>query len=385
MFSIANLGAGITAAVFPLHIVSMGISVGQLGLLLSAIHSSSAILRIPIGYLSDKHGYRKFYLAGLVLAASALLCAGLASDWSYLVIAVVLAGLSQAFYYVMQNATMIRDVPSSRRGVAFAWLFFSMNLGNLIGPAVGGIVAESFGLRPPFLLSSAIIITALSLAVVALGTRDPTPKKAETTHSMITLLRMHKDLVLRICIARMFYHLPFTVFTPLVVLLLRGGFSATYFEIGLATTVSGIGAVVGSLVSERLGRAVGKKLVLVCGLIMACPAALATAFAMTLVSVVATLATVSFVWGTLTPNYDSLIGDLSPQTSVALIFSTATTFGRVGMMLSSILGGAVAEYFGIRSSFVFIAATCAVAGVMQLFIPKEPDSLAAASERARVP
>jgi len=370
MFSVANLGAGITSAILPLYIVGMGLSVGQLGLLLSTIHSSSATLRIPIGYLSDRHGYRRFYLAGLILAALALLSAGFASDWSYLVVAVVLAGLSHALYYVMQNATMIRDVPSSRRGVAFAWLFFSMHLGGLIGPAIGGIVAESFGLRPPFLLSSAIIITALSLAVVVLGTRDPTQEKTETTHSMITLLRMHKDLVLRICTARMLYHLPFTVFTPLVVLLLRGGFSATYFEIGLATTVSGIGGVVGSLVSERLGRAVGKRLVIVCGLLVASPAALATAFAATLVAAVAALAAVSFIWGTLTPNYDSLIGDLSPQTSVALIYSTATTFGRVGMPLSSILGGAVAEYFGIRSSFIFIAATCVVAGVMQFYIPK---------------
>ena len=371
MFSIANFGAGITSAILPLYAVNMGATLSQLGLLFSFIHVSSAVVRMPAGLMSDRHGYQKFYLLGLLLAVLALVAAGSASTWSYLIAAAIFAGLSQAFYYIMQNSIIIRDVSSARRSAAFTWLFVSMNLGELIGPAIGGAVAEVFDLRTPFLVSLGIIAAAFFCAFLVFGTHDPPTRQSRSIQDILFALKEEKRLVLRLSFARMLYHMPFTVFTPLAVLLLRTEFAATYFEIGVITAASGIGSVLGSLTSGRLGRMISRRLIIVYGLLGLIPVALTTAFAPSLYIIVVTLGMNTFVWGALIPNYDSLIGDLSPPKAVALIFSTATAFGRLGMILSSVIGGIVAESFGIRSAFVAIAIMSGSAAVGGLLVPRK--------------
>jgi DHA1 family tetracycline resistance protein-like MFS transporter len=115
-----------------------------------------------IGGLSDRFGRRPVLLASLLAFGLDYLVMAFAPTLAWLVVARFIAGVTGASFPTAY--AYIADIsPPEKRGANFGLIGMAFGFGFIIGPALGGIVAQ-WGERLPFLLAA-----GLALANVAYG------------------------------------------------------------------------------------------------------------------------------------------------------------------------------------------------------------------------
>lgn len=113
---------------------------------------------VPMGQLSDRLGKKWFLIAGFMSIAFGLYTiTTIETLWISLFWAIVL-GVSYAAILPAWNALLAQFVPPQQKGVG--WGIFSTveGIGVMLGPVIGGIIADSFGLSVPFLVSAGIFL-----------------------------------------------------------------------------------------------------------------------------------------------------------------------------------------------------------------------------------
>jgi MFS family permease len=113
---------------------------------------------VPMGRLSDKLGKKWFLVAGFMSFAFGLYSiTTIETLWTCLFWAVVL-GVSYAAVLPAWNALLAQFIPPQQKGVG--WGIFSTveGIGVMLGPVIGGIIGDAFGLSVPFLVSAGIFL-----------------------------------------------------------------------------------------------------------------------------------------------------------------------------------------------------------------------------------
>ena len=107
-----NYGISVSSA---LIIDQLGISAGQLGLIVTVVFAAAALSSIWLGHLADKISARSQMLIIFVGTAVALVVAAFAPSYWVLLVAAVLAGPAQAISNPTTNRVIMRAVPLEKR------------------------------------------------------------------------------------------------------------------------------------------------------------------------------------------------------------------------------------------------------------------------------
>ena len=150
-------------AVFPLLKAEWTLTDGQLGFLSGVVALMVGLLTCPISLLADRLGRVKSIavMAG-VWSIATLLC-GLAQNYQQMLAARVLVGVGEAAYGSVGIAVIISVFPKHMRATLTAAFMAGGLAGQVLGVAVGGLVAAAHGWRTAFL---AIGAGGLLLALV---------------------------------------------------------------------------------------------------------------------------------------------------------------------------------------------------------------------------
>ena len=155
MFIIAD---GLIWAIEPLY-YNLGIDTENVGILLSMFVIPFILFQIPAGFLADKIGKIKILLLGLLLAGSFLILFGLTKDIYVMIITAFISTLGLALAIPATDG-LLTDVSSGkmRGGIVGVW-DVAEDLGYIIGPIVGGIIAEFYkDITIPFIFLGASIL-----------------------------------------------------------------------------------------------------------------------------------------------------------------------------------------------------------------------------------
>lgn len=128
---------------------------------------SPAIAMTPFGMMSEIYGRRTFIVAGMITSAVAPLLYMLSTNPYMLITARLVHGFGSAMYIPAVNAMVADSAVADRRGEAIGLLSASLMLGFFAGPAVGGIVAELYGVTSTFILSFIFALLGLLSVVTA--------------------------------------------------------------------------------------------------------------------------------------------------------------------------------------------------------------------------
>lgn len=146
----------------------LGASSGQLQLVLSAYLLAYAALLITGGRLGDLCGRKRMFLVGVAgFALSSALC-GLAPSPVALIAFRVLQGATAALLVPQVSALIQVEFPPHERGTAFGLLGAVVGVGAVTGPLLGGLLLAldlwGLGWRPIFLINVPVGAVALVLA-----------------------------------------------------------------------------------------------------------------------------------------------------------------------------------------------------------------------------
>ena len=170
-----SIGQGILIPVLPgFAKEEMAASIGLIGLVIAARYIGTMIFDVPAGILVGRIGLRKTMTAGVLLFGIAALWAGLSPNFSSLMAARLLAGASYALWSISRHSYIAAAVPMDVRGRALALFGGLSRIATILGPLIGGILAEFVGIRVPFYAQATVaIFTLLMILITAKNMVEP--------------------------------------------------------------------------------------------------------------------------------------------------------------------------------------------------------------------
>lgn len=158
---------GIIIPILPSYLVSIGQGGTAAGLMI-AIFAGAQLVMSPIaGKWTDKYGRRIMIIAGLSLLALSMFVFYFSDTIGVLYLSRVIGGVGAAllipaiFAYVADITTM------EQRAKGNSYVSAAMSLGIVIGPGVGGFLAD-FGLKVPLLVSALVGTVAVIFSAIML-------------------------------------------------------------------------------------------------------------------------------------------------------------------------------------------------------------------------
>lgn len=158
--TLLTTGQGIVVPILPLYARTFQVSTAEIGLVISVFGLARFLTNMPAAVLSDRWGRRVLLVGGPLVAAVGNLLVVLAGALGPLLLYRFVAGIGTAAF-ITGAVIFIADVaPARNRGQLLSFYQGSFALGVTLGPALGGLIAESFGLRAPFIAVAAVSVAS---------------------------------------------------------------------------------------------------------------------------------------------------------------------------------------------------------------------------------
>lgn len=163
-----------------LYALSVGMNLTQIGIIRAAYAGCNAVTRPISGHVVNRVGHRGLSYFGLPLQSLILMLVPLFSSFGTLLFVYVSSGLLRAIVVVANAVGLVQDVPESRvrRGLASGVYNAAGDLGNILGPSIGGLIAHAAGIGSVFVVGSLGSMT-LFLIAAALVQRLKRTKQPE--------------------------------------------------------------------------------------------------------------------------------------------------------------------------------------------------------------
>jgi len=166
LIAVNQLGFGGIVPVLALYARSFSVSQSAIGVAIACYGLARFLVALPVGNLADAWGRRPaLAIGGLVTAAGNLLCA-YSPTFAVLVVGRFVAGAGAALVLISGQIVLADITTPERRGRTMAVYQGVFLFAVSIGPLPGGLMAEHYGLRAPFLAYAVAGVVAALLAWV---------------------------------------------------------------------------------------------------------------------------------------------------------------------------------------------------------------------------
>ncbi len=360
--ALTNLGDGMLLAAGPLLVTTVSRDPLAVGLSVAMQHLPWVLIGLPAGAIIDRVDRRKVSIAvnlarALALAALAISIATSTVNLLIIYVALFLIGTAEVFADNAASALVATRVPKEHLGIANARLIGTSILTNqLAGPPIGALLV-GIGLAVPFAADG---LAALGGAVLMARMAHkpwtrPEGEKRHIRHEIregFNWLWKHppvRTLALTIFIFNVTFWAPYSVYVLLATQ--RLGLDAVGF--GLLITVGAIGGLIGSSSYGWLERRFALSTLMRVGLLLETVTHLI--LAMTTSAIVAAVTMTLFgihtvVWGTTSTTVRQRAVPASLMGRVTSVYMLGNVGGAV---IGSIIGGVIAQQFGVTAPFWF--------------------------------
>lgn len=147
-------GIGLVVPILPTYMNELHIGGSVVGMLVAAFSLTQLIVSPLAGRLSDKMGRKKIIVMGLVVFSLSELVFGLAQQPWMLFVARMLGGIGAALIMPAVMAYVADTTSMEERAKGMGLINAAITTGFIIGPGIGGYLAE-FGIRVPFFAAAA--------------------------------------------------------------------------------------------------------------------------------------------------------------------------------------------------------------------------------------
>ncbi len=356
----AMLGMNLVVPFLPLYIRSLGIVDPSALAMWSGIAFAgtffAAFIATPLwGTLGDRYGRKAMVVRAILGLALSQVLIGLAQNALQVVIFRVVQGAISGFI-ASSLALVSTNTPKHKMGYALGLLQSSTAAGMVLGPFVGGILADMIGYRQIFFVTAALcgiggIVVAATVIEADKGTHEA---KRYTVLDNARLMLSDKHLRL-VALALVMSQMAVLMIEPLFSLFIEGFDAETEY---LATLTGGILSISGLFMvisapwwghrNDRKGYR--KNLTIAVGIVGM--AYICHALVTNLVQLGVLRACLGFFRGGILPALYSLTSIHSPSDRKAGMMAIASSLTLLGNTIGPPLGGFITGYIGMSLSFV---------------------------------
>ena len=358
----------------PLYIEELGAPASQVpllsGLAISITALAAAIVAPIWGNLADRKGRRLMMIraaAGMTVTMGAL---AFVPNVYWLLVMRFFTGVLSGY---IPNATALiaYQAPREKSGWAIGTLATGAIVGNLIGPLMGGILAELLGMKNVFIITGMILFITLLLTIFLVKeTFEPVEKKDLMSTKEILGQSTRRSVLFGLFFTSLILQLGMTSISPILTLYIRELSTDTgsvLFLSGLIVSVAGVSAVISSPYLGRLGDRIGNHKILLLGLVFSfcCFIPMGLVTAPWQLGVLRFL--LGFSTGALMPSVNTLISKITPPEGVSRIFGYNQMFNNFGQVLGPLVGSAVAQAYSYSAVFFVTAGFVLLNILLSLF------------------
>lgn len=147
-----EIGLTLYDPLLSVYLRQLGASPEQVGLVFSIAYFVMAVTSLPGGWLADRFDRRKTMIFFWVIGAPSILLIAAAQIWWQAIPGVMLYFLSFMTFPAI-NAYLTDAADPRRLSAVFGLLYIGFPIATLVGPGLGGFLADQFGFQVVFLLS----------------------------------------------------------------------------------------------------------------------------------------------------------------------------------------------------------------------------------------
>ncbi|MFJ4989679.1 MFS transporter [Streptomyces sp. NPDC088732] len=381
----SQLGEHASLVVLPLFaVLTLNAGAGQLGVLRAVGQAPILLLSLFVGAWVDRWRTRTVMVltdVGRTLALGAAAVAGFLG-WlglpALFVVAFAVGALS-VFFDVAYQASLVGLVERDQLVRGNSALEGSRSAAQIGGPALGGALVSL--LSAPIAAASSALFFALSFLSIRRIRRTesiPEPSKRpprvwRRIHEGLRFV-VGETLLRTVCLASAAFQFSFAAMMTVYLLFLPRELHLSGTAVGLALAATGPGALLGSMLAARLPSRFGHGPVLVSAAVLGDGAFLCVpAMHGSSSATVPALLAVSFVFGTggqlVNVTIMAVRQAVTPDGIQGRAAATITFTGMGLTPLGSLLGGLLAEEWGLRTSLLVTAAGMMLSPVLMALSP----------------
>jgi len=356
IFLVSSLAIDMITPIWSIYVKDfLNASMTELGLVFSTSNAVAAAIQILSGLLSDKYGRKRLHVLGTLLATFPPLMYAFANNWTDLVPWVMLSGFATGLYLPVRWA-IVADVSSTETmASAYSWTNISWLVGFTIAPFVGGIVADLFGIRSPFIVCFVLGLAVFPLTILMQETRRT--KKAKGTNHKVESER--PDITDRYVLTVVLFSsinivqgFGIGVTSPVIPIFVVSNFHVDYTFIGILYAIGfGVASMIvqvpGSKCSDRFDR---RKIMFVT-FVASSPFFLLFAYSGNTLELIAFMflsrAILNLSWSP----FQTLMMDATPSSKWGLVNGVSAATFWVGLLMGNALSGILWDNWGTLAPF----------------------------------
>jgi DHA1 family multidrug resistance protein-like MFS transporter len=364
---VMSMSFSVLTPIMPLMLPSLGVtSPAAIDLWAGVINASSpfiAAIASPLwGQVADRRG-RKLMLMRTSLAVcicTALMGAAF-NVWQFFAFRALMGAF--AGFSASAIALVASQVPEQRLGFALGWLGTGQLVGSLLGPVLGGGLADLAGsYRTPFYLTS--VVSLLGLFLVQMTVHEQfTPPAAGTQQRRSVLgnlkLLTASSSLLPLLLVLLLAQFAVRTVQPLVTLFVQqlvGNVPALATLAGLAFSITGVADLIASPFLGKRSDTIGYRRVLLICLLGATLTSAPQAFVHSYWMFVAQRFGMGLFIGGILPTANALVGRMADRAHRGTVYGMTASATFLGNSLGPLTGGTIAATIGLRWVFLLPAA-----------------------------
>jgi predicted MFS family arabinose efflux permease len=278
----------------------------------------------------------------------------------------VLEGAVSAGFFPAANAYVSDVTTVENRGKAMGYLSMGSNVGFVVGPTVGGIMAQFLGFRLPFIIAAGATLFTLLLILVLIHE----PNRQDTTRELDTRKAPSLREVFD-CNRKAYSVLGFAMFATMFSIgILEVAFmidavvrlGITPIEIGAFFGIMGVVMIFGSVVFGSISDRVGRTPLIVVGSLIGTIAMFMFALAFSFFDLALAGLVLGIGFSMRGPSIQALIADLTHPRSYGAVMGAYGAVSNSAYVVGPLLGGYLYDQLGTSVVSLIIAAWVATAG-----------------------
>lgn len=361
MTTAIHVASAIWSTLLPFHLVDLGGSRTQIGLLFSVMTVVSMVLRPAVGGWIDRVGTRPVIVPGLTILAATALALHFAPTPRAVIVVMVGGGLANALVSMTASVTAARSTDDAHRGEALSMYYLHTSLSMAIGPPLALWLRGHGGM--PSAIAAIAALTGVMLVLMFLFPPTAATTAAATPKTGFRPISRHAIPLSTTLVLTTIGHTSIYAFLPLYALSRGHGESAVWWFFTIYSMWLIVCRAVLGRLADRYGRAR-----------TALPAMLTLAagyFALAVPPTAASLIAAALILGTanavLYPTMAALVLDRAPGPEKGLALGTLSAAWDLGVVLGSLMVGYVADHVSFSAGFA-VGGIATLLGALTFFL-----------------